>query len=421
MFGLNLIRFVPECAKGLFLRFGLFSSMKLKNLRAILLRRDMNYPNTENIDYKKTVIIGLFSSDSGLGRGASLMLRDFQMKDINVVGIDITHLFDVPLGETPQGVLDFTEIKELFRSRVIIHLNPPETLFILQKLYRHLWKNRQNWKSCRIIGYWAWELELAPRTWALGANFVDEIWVPSPMVAQAMTQLLRRKTSKTITIVPYATNALPIGPRQTPSLKAKLRNSYDLGENFFLAGYSFSARSTLARKNPLAAIKAFQTAFPHRIRNVGFLLRACHIALWPPGYKELLEIVRNDDRIILFDGLSRNMPVSDFFQIIDVYVSLHRSEGYGLTVAEAADVGIPALATGWWLPPDIAARPGVISVASHCVPVVDPQGVYTQKGSGAYWAEADIIDAAEKLRALCPLPILDNQAMRENSNPMVGL
>ena len=115
------------------------------------------------------------------------------------------------------------------------------------------------------------------------------------------------------------------------------------------------------------------------------------------------------------------MPVSDFFQIIDVYVSLHRSEGYGLTVAEAADVGIPALATGWWLPPDIAARPGVISVASHCVPVVDPQGVYTQKGSGAYWAEADIIDAAEKLRALCPLPILDNQAMRENSNPMVGL
>lgn len=408
MFGLNTIRFFPAFARPLYFRLALIFGMKLNKIMLFFLRRIETIEDITNTEYKKTIIVGLFSSDSGVGRGASLMLRDFQIKNIDVVGIDITRLFNLPAGASPPGVLDFTDIKEMVSCRVIIHLNPPETLYVLGKLYRHLWKSRKNWKNCRIIGYWAWELELAPRTWEMGAHFVDEIWVPSPMVAQAITQLLPRKTSKSIKIIPHATNALPIGPRQKPCLKAKLRNSHDLAKDFFIAGFSFSVRSTLARKNPVAALRAFQAAFPPGIGNVRFLLRACHIALWPPGHKELLDMARDDERIIIFDGLNRDMPISEFFQIIDVYVSLHRSEGYGLTLAEAADVGIPVLATDWWLPPDIAARPGVISVASQCVPVVDPQEIYTQKGAGALWAEADINDAADKLRALYHRSIIDH-------------
>lgn len=401
MFGFNLIRFCPAFLRPFYLFLRPFYLRLASGLRSELLwfklRRIRNQPKSQKnaqgpVVQGPVIIAGLFSSTTGLGRGALLMLRDFQRKNIAVIGVDLTKYFNLPEGQLPEGVVRVDDVKDLVGSCLIIHLNPPEFLNALIQIPEHLREHS------RIIGYWVWELELAPKSWARAAVLVDEIWVPSPLVAHAISGVLAGKNSVAIKVVPHATEVLPIGPRQSPILKAKLRGVHSLDARSFIAGYSFSARSSLARKNPAAALKAFQLAFPPEIDQVRFLMRAYDVALWPPGLEALRAFAQSDERIILFDGFTRDISIFDFFQIIDVYVSLHRSEGYGLTMMEAADVGIPVLATDWWLPPDIAARPEVIGVASRCVPVRDPQGIYFANSS--VWAEADINDAASKLRAL---------------------
>jgi glycosyltransferase involved in cell wall biosynthesis len=135
--------------------------------------------------------------------------------------------------------------------------------------------------------------------------------------------------------------------------------------------------------------------------------------VWPRGAAALGAAADADPRILLFDGARRNLPVRDLYEALDVYLSPHRSEGYGLTLAEAADLGTAVIATGWGLPADIAARPEVQSIGWRLVPVEDPQGIYTI--AQARWAEPDIAEAAAKLRALyaarqgqglCPLDLL---------------
>ena len=90
------------------------------------------------------------------------------------------------------------------------------------------------------------------------------------------------------------------------------------------------------------------------------------------------------------------MTILDLYYIVDVYISLHRSEGFGLTMAEAAHVGTKVVATDWWLANDIRCRPEVETVRSRLVPMVDPQGIYALKN--CRWAEPDLTHAAAILR-----------------------
>ena len=80
----------------------------------------------------------------------------------------------------------------------------------------------------------------------------------------------------------------------------------------------------------------------------------------------------------------------------DVLVSLHRAEGYGLTIAEAMALGRPVVATGWSGNVDFMAGPGCFAVPWRLVPARDPQATYDLPD--AVWAEADVAAAAVALR-----------------------
>jgi glycosyltransferase involved in cell wall biosynthesis len=84
-----------------------------------------------------------------------------------------------------------------------------------------------------------------------------------------------------------------------------------------------------------------------------------------------------------------------------MYISLHRSEGFGLNLAEALALGLPVLATRWGLSDSITGHPNFIGVPSKLVPVFDPQHTYDQV-PGARWAEADVEFAAAELRKRVP-------------------
>jgi glycosyltransferase involved in cell wall biosynthesis len=146
----------------------------------------------------------------------------------------------------------------------------------------------------------------------------------------------------------------------------------------------------------LAAIEAFQRAFP-READVALLLRCPDSDAFAPGKAALARRAAGDNRIRL---LGRGeAAIGDFYSALDVFVSLHRSEGYGLQIVEALQSGASVVATRWGLSDAIVAHPRCRGLASRLCAVDDPQRVYSSI-EGARWAEPDIDEAAAELRAL---------------------
>jgi glycosyltransferase involved in cell wall biosynthesis len=391
MFNLGLIRFLPSSLRPLLI-------LAVDALHGVVTRvrqrREMRRTgrNTFPPDAPVT-LIGLFASPTGIGQGVRLMWRDLQRRGRAVTAVDATATLHIPGDQRPEGALDVTALETLPPGPIILHLNPPlyEAMYFLLP---HDLRQR-----ARLIGYWAWELDRMPTAWLHSASMCDEFWVPSDFVAQAMRRLLGPYARQPICVVPHAVDAIPLGPRKTQERRSAARQRHDLPDDAFLVGYSFTMSSNFERKNPLAAITAFRAAFPaSTVRDVALILRCNDIDSWPPGSAAVRDAAANDPRILVVDGEARRMPIRDLYEAVEVYLSLHRSEGYGLTLAEAADLGTSVIATGWGLAADIAARPEVAGVGWRLVPVEDPQGTYRLRD--ANWAEPDLVEAAQKLRAL---------------------
>lgn len=336
-------------------------------------------------------IIGLFATRTGLGQGARLLAASLEKRGRTVARVDVTRRF------TAQRGLDPAFLGRVPRRppcpTVVICLNPPE--FLLAYLALPLRVRL----SARIVGYFAWELETLPESWLRSLPFADEIWVPSRFVADAVARALPDAAGGRIRIVPHDVAAVPLGPRRTDELKREARRRHGLDATAFIVGYSFATGSNFARKNPVATVLAFRRAFPADGQFQARLLIRCNEAeAYPGGIAEIEAAIAGDARITLATEAAQKPPILDFYHALDVYLSLHRSEGYGLNLAEAASLGLPVIATGWGLADDIAAMPGVETVPWRLVPVVDPQGAYA--GLDAVWADADIAEAAAALRRL---------------------
>jgi glycosyltransferase involved in cell wall biosynthesis len=82
----------------------------------------------------------------------------------------------------------------------------------------------------------------------------------------------------------------------------------------------------------------------------------------------------------------------------DVVLSLHRSEGYGLVLAEAMKLRRCVVATGWSGNMDFMDAGNSVPIPFRRVPVKDPQKQYVAVDQT--WADADIPAAAAALRRL---------------------
>jgi len=390
MFGLGLVRFMPRPLRPGFVRS--VDWLRATTTRLRLAREGLRNGATPPPADASMVLVGLFSSPTGLGQGARLMLADLRRQGRAVTAVDATAALFLPGGVPTEGVLPVAALRSLPPGPLVLHLNPPLYGMMVLRMPRAL--RRQSW----LIAYWAWELEVVPQHWLADSRVADEFWVPSGFVAEALRRRIGPLARQTVRVVPHAVDAIPFGPRRTPADIDDARARHGLPQDAFIAGYSFAMGSNFTRKNPLAAIAAFRAAFPPEGRPARLLLRWNDSDLWPEGTAALAAAAREDPRIILFDGQARRMPIGDLYRAIDVYLSLHRSEGYGLNLAEAASLGVPVLATGYGMPADILARPEVDTVGWSLVPVRDPQRAYTDPGT--QWAEPDLAEAAAKLCAL---------------------
>lgn len=395
MLGLGLARFLPRGVRAPLIAIVEAARILRVDIRVGLAARAKSWRDRKPLAPAPAAgsiaVVGLFATRTGLGQGARLLAASLDRQGHVVARIDVTRHF------TSQRGLDPAFLEQVPRDppcrTVVICLNPPE--FLLAYLSLPLRVRL----SARIVGYWAWELETLPENWRPSLAFADDIWVPSSFVAGAVARALPEGECTRVSVVPHDVAAIPLGPSQTEMLRRDARRRHGFDEVVFLVGYSFAMGSNYARKNPLAAVEAFRQAFPSNASVPARLIIRCNeVEAYPSGIAELKTAIACDPRIILATEAARKPPILDFYHMLDCYLSLHRSEGYGLNLAEAASLGIPVIATGWGLADDIAAMPGVATVPWRLVPVEDLQGTY--EGLAASWAEPDIAAAAAALRRL---------------------
>ncbi|MBV9811590.1 MAG: glycosyltransferase [Acetobacteraceae bacterium] len=246
----------------------------------------------------------------------------------------------------------------------------------------------------RVIGHWVWELETAPATWAAGLRFVHEVWAPTRFTAAALAPLAARR-GLTVRVVPYPVAAAPVAP-------AKLgRAAWGLPEDAVVTLVSASLASSMARKNPLAAIRAHRLAFGDRADRV-LMLKLGHAEHYRDDLAALVAAAEGARNVIWETRTLSPAESRALTRCCDILLSLHRSEGFGLVPAEAMLLGKPVVATGWSGNMDFMDRDTAALVGYRLVKVDDPRGNYAVPG--AVWAEPDVGEAARHLAHLAEDP-----------------
>ena len=167
-------------------------------------------------------------------------------------------LYDFQLGSALLKAGDHKldeKISEEFPYNInLIHINPDEMMLMYTRMGEERWNSRYN------IAFWLWELEEIPEHWKKFFPMLDEIWTPSEFISNN----LRKVTNMPVRTMPYCVEA--------PVDEAMDRKYFGLPEDKFLFLVMYDSNSTIERKNPTGAIRAFRKAFKNH-PDVGIIVK----------------------------------------------------------------------------------------------------------------------------------------------------
>jgi glycosyltransferase involved in cell wall biosynthesis len=231
------------------------------------------------------------------------------------------------------------------------------------------------------VGFWAWELETFPERWIPAIDHVDEIWTPSNFCRQAIAEV----SAKPVLRIPHAI--------EPPGEASHSREELGIPSSGFTVLFLFDALSVVARKNPLAAIEAFRRAFSEH-DDVHLILKVSHSTASQDSVRLMREAAAGAP-ITIIDRVMDRPEIASLMRHADCLLSLHRSEGFGLTMAEAMSVGKTVICTGYSGNMDFTVPGSALPVEYSLVPVGNGCEPYD---AGSVWAEPDREHAAALLR-----------------------
>jgi glycosyltransferase involved in cell wall biosynthesis len=237
-------------------------------------------------------------------------------------------------------------------------------------------------------GFWFWELEDFPPSMHQAFDFVDEVWTATEFVAKGIRAIGRR---------PVLTIPLPVPVPQCDSNVTRL--TLRLPEGFMFL-FIFDFFSVLERKNPIGLIKAFERAFRPGEGPI-LLIKTINGDSNLAALEQIRAAASSRQDILIVDEYYSAVEKNSLLGLCDCYISLHRSEGLGLTMAEAMGLAKPVIATAYsgnleFMTPDNSY---LVNYGSGSVPPgCDPYP------TGSVWAEPDLDDAAECMRRVYRSP-----------------
>ena len=323
------------------------------------------------------IVVGLLSSASGLGQSARLAAKALQDEGFSVLGIDLTRNFYEGARVVQHNLRDGRHCYGA--AHVIVVINAPYMPYALTLLGGEFIRDKH------VTGYWAWELPRVPYNWALGLSAVHDVAVPSRFTADAVMGL---SPELCVRIAPHPV-ALAYPKREAALDEVEHRP--------FTIVSACSVASGFNRKNPCATIRAFRRAFGNDTSKRLKLL-ATNVDHYPQAQRAIKAEIEGACNIEVAWTVLDPVEFARWWSEGDVYLSLHRSEGFGLPLAEALCGGIPVVATGWSGNIDFMDAANSYPLEYALIDVHDAQGKYPS--DLGQWAEANIEHAATVLADL---------------------
>jgi glycosyltransferase involved in cell wall biosynthesis len=329
----------------------------------------------ENGRYEHGVnLIGNICAESGLGQSCRLVASA-----LDKTGFPLSIYKYEQLGAEGQGDHSWENrlSKELPYDVNLIHINPHELGLAFIQQDASVWNYRYN------IGYWLWELEEFPDEWIPCFQCLDEIWAPSEFICNA----IRKKTTLPVRCMPYYVD-VHIGTIYD-------RKHFGIPEDKFLYLMMYDQSSCMERKNPIGVLNAFKMAFEKENENVGLVIKINNPT--PESRKQIRSVLDGYTNVYLIEETLSRDEVNSLTKCVDVVVSLHRAEGFGLVLAEAMLLGTPTVATNW------SSNTEFMNENVACM--VDYELITIEKDmppfkAGNRWADANLDQAAEYMKKL---------------------
>jgi glycosyltransferase involved in cell wall biosynthesis len=323
-------------------------------------------PNSKNI-----YIIGDLYSESGLGNVTRSLVAAFS-ENINI------NIINLPLSvDSEQGQYYFyeREVKKLGDGICIFVGNPS---ILLQAFLR---LNPYFLLTNYIIGVWFWELEKIPTNWNSAGKLVNEVWTQSEFSAKAFLQ-----SGSLVKVMPFSL---------THQIKQNFkREHFSLAENKFIFLMTFDYLSHISRKNPEAVIQAFHEEFGDD-QSVMLVIKSVNKDLLTINNNSLLNSARKIENIKFIDHCLTKDEMLSLLEVVNCYVSLHRSEGLGLGMAEAMSLGTLVIGTRYSGNMQFMNSKNSLLVDYELIPVGSHEYPYAD---GNFWSDPVISSARTQMR-----------------------
>ncbi len=234
-----------------------------------------------------------------------------------------------------------------------------------------------------LIGFVPWELSRLPENEAyfLQGNF-DEVWTPSTFSAKAISDSVK---------VPVVTMPHAI---DVSSVSQKSRRDFGLPENAFVFLFAFDMHSRIERKNPEGLITSFIQSFGSQ-KDVLLVISIKNSADFPSEFKALSLMTKSHPNIRLHTDYLPRPDMLALLKCADCFVSLHRSEGFGLLIAESMALGVPVIATDYGGSADFLNQWTGYPVPYDLTTLRKNAGSYQ---AGSVWAEPNVTAAAKLMK-----------------------
>lgn len=315
--------------------------------------------------------------------------------------------------------LDAVSNRPIEYDTVLIHTVPE---------YYPDWIDAERAQGRRVFGYTVWELEQLPDHWPAILNRLDGVIVPCHWNADVFRG---SGVSVPIHVVPHLSQfegAVAVSPADQAALEARLGGQDALRDRFIFYTIGFWSN----RKAPYLAARAYWQAFSAddpvlmvvktSAKDITRWTRQWRSAfrLRHPAPNEALAKLAAEYRnpaplVVIADETLSDAEMLALHQKGDCFVSLTRTEGWGLGAFEAARLGKPVVMTGYGGQLDFLDRDLAYIVDFTMIPVHEPTWSANYRSSDR-WAEPSMAGATQALRAIFE----DRQAAGERARQLAG-
>ncbi len=334
-------------------------------------------------------VVGYISDERGVGEVARQILGALESRGIDAAEID-TPAEPAAIEKVLKGIHDGDHPYDVNLICVNADMLPAVAAAVGPRFFH----------GRRTAGVWFWEVSEFPRQWLGSFDHLDEVWVATEFIADAL---------RPVSPIPVKTLRVPVTPVPPADISRVELGMPD--EDTFTFLFVFDYRSVFRRKNPLGLVEAFKRAFEPG-EGPALVIKSIFSEQFPERRQELVDAVADRPEIHLLEDNVSAAAKNAMVAQCDCYVSLHRSEGLGLTMAEAMYFGRPVIATAYsgnldFMTPDnsfLVSAPGT-KIGPGAAPY-DPT---------ASWADPDLDFAATMMRDVISDPAVREERARRGA------